>query len=219
MKNYYAILDLPPTASQEEIKKAYRQLAVQYHPDKNNGDSSSEERFKEISQAYIILGDAAKRNAYDFAQGDTKKQKEYKASGGQTPSTYSILFKKIKERVLHAGGRVNQEMLFKVIDDLLTDKNIDFLIECGDTATNSLIIDDILTSCIFLSDAQRAVIHKKLFTLADGNTWFLGKIDTLQEKSLVGEHSLQQNSPEKPGVISIVVFVFLIICIIALMFS
>jgi molecular chaperone DnaJ len=64
-KDYYAVLGVPKNASAAEIKKAYRKLAQQHHPDANAGNSASEERFKEISAAYDVLGDADKRAAYD----------------------------------------------------------------------------------------------------------------------------------------------------------
>lgn len=64
-KDYYQVLGVPRNASQEEIKKAYRRLAQRYHPDRNPGDKEAEERFKEISAAYDVLGDERKRKAYD----------------------------------------------------------------------------------------------------------------------------------------------------------
>jgi curved DNA-binding protein len=64
-KDYYKILGVDKKASQEEIKKVYRKLAVKYHPDKNPGDKKSEEKFKEMNEAYDVLGDAEKRKKYD----------------------------------------------------------------------------------------------------------------------------------------------------------
>jgi molecular chaperone DnaJ len=64
-RDYYEILGVNRGASDEEIKKAYRKLAMQHHPDKNPGDKAAEEKFKEISHAYDILQDAQKRAAYD----------------------------------------------------------------------------------------------------------------------------------------------------------
>jgi curved DNA-binding protein len=64
-KDYYAVLGVEKTASTEAIKKAYRKLAVKYHPDKNPGDKAAEERFKEITEAYAVLADADKRRQYD----------------------------------------------------------------------------------------------------------------------------------------------------------
>jgi curved DNA-binding protein len=64
-KDYYQILDVPPGASAEEIKKAYRKLALATHPDRNRNDPRAEERFKEVSEAYGVLSDAQKRAQYD----------------------------------------------------------------------------------------------------------------------------------------------------------
>ncbi|MDD5483117.1 MAG: molecular chaperone DnaJ [Kiritimatiellae bacterium] len=64
-RDYYEVLSLPRSASPEEVKKSYRKLAMQYHPDKNAGNKESEERFKEISEAYEILSDPEKRQRYD----------------------------------------------------------------------------------------------------------------------------------------------------------
>src|SRR4051794_39344910 len=74
-RDYYEVLSISRSASEEEVKRAYRKLAVKYHPDKNPDDPHAEEKFKEIGEAYDVLMDADKRAAYDryghaaFAQG------------------------------------------------------------------------------------------------------------------------------------------------------
>lgn len=65
MADYYEILEVQRTATPEEIKKAYRQKAIKFHPDKNPGDAAAEKRFKEISEAYEVLSDEKKRQVYD----------------------------------------------------------------------------------------------------------------------------------------------------------
>jgi molecular chaperone DnaJ len=67
-KDYYAALGVPKDASQADIKKAYRKLARQHHPDANKGDAASEEKFKVISEAYDVLSDETKRREYDEAR-------------------------------------------------------------------------------------------------------------------------------------------------------
>ena len=64
-RDYYEILSVGKNASGDEIKKAYRKVAMQYHPDRNPGDKNAEERFKEAAEAYEILSDTDKKSQYD----------------------------------------------------------------------------------------------------------------------------------------------------------
>jgi DnaJ-class molecular chaperone len=67
--DYYATLGLGPDATEDEIRRTYRRLALQWHPDRNPGDPRAEERFKEISEAYAVLMDPGKRRVYDGTRG------------------------------------------------------------------------------------------------------------------------------------------------------
>ena len=66
MTNYYEVLGVSETASQEDIKKAYRQLSLKYHPDRNNNSAESTTKFQSISSAYDIIGDEDNRRQYDM---------------------------------------------------------------------------------------------------------------------------------------------------------
>jgi curved DNA-binding protein len=79
-RDYYKILGVSKNASTDEIKKAYRKLAIKYHPDKNKGDKSAEDRFKEINEANEVLSDPEKRKKYDAFGEDWR---HYQATGGQ----------------------------------------------------------------------------------------------------------------------------------------
>ena len=64
-RDYYSVLGVSRNSSPEELKKAFRQLALQHHPDRNPGDKSAEDKFKEINEAYSVLSDTQKREQYD----------------------------------------------------------------------------------------------------------------------------------------------------------
>ena len=64
-RDYYEVLGVSRTVTEIEMKSAYRKLALKYHPDRNPGDTTAEERFKECAEAYAVLADADKRAAYD----------------------------------------------------------------------------------------------------------------------------------------------------------
>src|SRR6185312_15206402 len=79
-KDYYSTLGVSKTSSEKEIKQAYRKLARKHHPDVNPGDKSAETRFKEINEAYEVLGDPAKRKKYDEL-GSNWRQYEQAGAG------------------------------------------------------------------------------------------------------------------------------------------
>src|SRR3989338_7452819 len=74
-KDYYEILGLKKDATEEQIKKAYRKLAMKYHPDRNPNNKSAEEKFKGINEAYAVLSDKDKRKQYDMFGSDKFHQR------------------------------------------------------------------------------------------------------------------------------------------------
>ncbi len=81
-KDYYKVLGIKKTATQDEIKKAYRKLAVKYHPDKNAGDKKAEEKFKEANEANEVLSNPEKRKKYDELGENWQQYQQHGANGG-----------------------------------------------------------------------------------------------------------------------------------------
>jgi molecular chaperone DnaJ len=96
-RDYYEVLGVGRDAGESELKKAYRQLAMQYHPDRNPGDKPAEERFKEVSEAYAVLSDPDKRAQYDrFGTAGP--------GGGFGDTGFGTLFEDIFESFFTGGG-------------------------------------------------------------------------------------------------------------------
>jgi len=117
-KDYYQILEVDRKATQEEIKQAYRKLALQYHPDRNSGDSRAEERFKEISEAYGVLMDREKRRNYDFQKTSSSGAYQYRQEDifrdmFRNPQTQD-LFRELSREFEKYGVRFDQKFVNRV---------------------------------------------------------------------------------------------------------
>ena len=94
-RDYYEVLGVNRSASSDEIKKAYRKLALKYHPDKNKGNKASEEKFKEASEAYHILSDDKRKANYDqfgHAAFESGGGGGFQGFGGFDSSSFSDIF-------------------------------------------------------------------------------------------------------------------------------
>jgi DnaJ-class molecular chaperone len=123
-KEYYAILGLKEDAPPEQIRKAYRKLALHYHPDRNRGDAGAEERFKAISEAYAVLIDPEKRRHYDLSR---RRGVGATAGGRAEPGTFSsqedilrdLLFNRDAAAVFQELTREFQRMGFRFDDSFV----------------------------------------------------------------------------------------------------
>jgi molecular chaperone DnaJ len=105
--DYYKLLDVPRNASEADIKKAYRRLAMKFHPDRNPGDKPAEERFKEAKEAYEVLSDAARRSIYD-QHGHAGIEAARQGGGGgaeQFSDIFGDVFGDIFGSARRGGGR------------------------------------------------------------------------------------------------------------------
>jgi len=91
-RNYYRTLGVPPNATLEEIKHAYRKIAIRYHPDKNPNDQKAEDKFKEISEAYSVLGNPDKRREYDRSEGFSAVGTDNRRKSTSSNATFNDVF-------------------------------------------------------------------------------------------------------------------------------
>ena len=114
--DYYQVLDVPKTASEADIKKAYRRLAMKYHPDRNPGDHEAEEKFKEAKEAYEVLSDAQKRAAYDqFGHAGVDGMRGGGGGGFDPRDAFGDIFGDVFGDIF-GGGRRSRSQVYRGAD-------------------------------------------------------------------------------------------------------
>jgi molecular chaperone DnaJ len=165
-KDYYQILELEATATPAEIKKAYRKLAQQYHPDKNNNDPYATGRFTEIKEAYETLINPAKKGFYLQQQWYNQGLGQRKKQGIMTPVTLLKqaleLDKYVSKLDIH---RMDKEGLYTYIKDLISDEGIEKLNVLNDRVINKEITQTILHCGRLLPVALVILLHERLMRI------------------------------------------------------
>jgi molecular chaperone DnaJ len=118
-RDYYKVLDLPRTASEAEIKKAYRRLAMKYHPDRNPGDQEAEENFKEAKEAYEVLSETSKRAVYDqYGHQGLEAQRNASAAGSgfHGAEAFSDIFGDVFGDIFGGARRGGASQVFRGAD-------------------------------------------------------------------------------------------------------
>jgi molecular chaperone DnaJ len=168
MKDYYHILGIKPSATPLEIKKAYRVLAIKYHPDKNQGNPLSEAHFKEVQEAYATLSVVYKREKYDderWLSGMGKSQ--YKEA--VTPEwLLNIALQLNTSLAIMDTYRISQRSLQEYILLILTDSHLGVL-QHADKVTINTIINEILKATQKLEVEYVHEITQRLLLLAKGD--------------------------------------------------
>ena len=113
-RDYYLVLEIERTASEADIKKAYRRLAMKHHPDRNSGDTGSEESFKEAKEAYEVLSDASKRATYDQF-GHAGLDQARSGRGGDPSDVFGDIFGEVFGDIF-GGGRRGGRQVFRGAD-------------------------------------------------------------------------------------------------------
>lgn len=140
LKDYYKILEVTPLATQQEIKKAFRQLALKYHPDKNEGDHLSEALFKEVQEAWEVLSDPKQREEYNYKRWFNRSIGEAFVERALTPAGILAECQRLKNYVTSMNiFQVDYDALSFHIRQLLSDSNIGILQQFNDASTNRAV--------------------------------------------------------------------------------
>lgn len=177
LKDYYKILELSPAATSSDIKKSYRRLALQFHPDKNFGNQLYEAKFKEIVEAYKVLSDVKQREAYNrnrYQYTQYKKKKPEPQNSPQTILSQTIEFR--RKIALLDPHRMNKVALYQQIQHLLSRANITLLKQNNDPKLNKRIIEEILFCSRFLPSVHVEKICFQLTAIAGTDNAMYRKI-------------------------------------------
>ena len=208
LKDYYTILELPPSASADEIKKAYRRLAHQYHPDKKNNDPYAAALFTDIKEAYEILSNPAKKDYYLqerwYAQCTGKKIKQETITPVTILKQMLELDKYVSKLDIH---RMYHEGLFNHINTILSDENISTLNSFNEPLINKEIIISALKISVALPNRFVNLLTDRLKKFTSNDELVNKKIELL-----IRQHK-QINYWEKRK-IWVVLFIVLLLCLI-----
>lgn len=177
-KNYYAVLGVAPNASEDDIKKKFRKLALLYHPDRNGESEFAAIRFREIQEAYEILCDQNKRTVYNRDWRNHYPKVNTSAVEETTPESILLKCQKIQQDIKDMDSfRINQQYIKTHLDKLLGDENMALLLFHNNIAVNRNIIMRVLEICNVLTPKAFPSIQQKLEKLAQGNFDMLNTIE------------------------------------------
>lgn len=181
-RDYYVVLNVKPEATAAEIKLSYRKLALQYHPDRNNGNVHTEVLFKEINEAYGVLSNEEKRDDYNRLReahkarvNTTTSQTAYSSTqNAQRRQPAAVTGKTILFHSTHLRGvveksnpfAINADSLFAKIESILSDSHIHILLLENRRMVVSQVIHEMLVCCRALPQNYFNAVTPRLYQLA-----------------------------------------------------
>jgi molecular chaperone DnaJ len=166
-KDYYRILNIPSSSSTEEIKKAFRKLAQQLHPDKNAGNQQASEKFSEIHEAYLVLSDSKKRAAYNYIRYTENPKRKVQPIVNTPEDLLQISMRLSKEIALCDPYRIDRDLLYFQLLDVLSTENLLLLRTAADITVTRKIVEEIMTASRLLPWNMLAEIIQKLTELTE----------------------------------------------------
>ncbi|MCT6868853.1 MAG: DnaJ domain-containing protein [Apibacter sp.] len=165
MKDFYKILEIDSSASLNEIKKSYRRLALQFHPDRNFDNKLNEKKIIDIIEAYKTLSNEKLRKKYDLIY-----RNKIISTQPITPYVFLKKIQDIRKFIYDKGAnKVSKNALYNCLEKLLSDKNIKFLHLNGTHNILKQIIVEVSRYINFLQDIDKDKIIIKLYKLTGGN--------------------------------------------------
>lgn len=168
MKDHYKILGIPSSASRQDIRKAHRRLAMQFHPDRNQGNAFAEARFLEIQEAYTILYDPLSRKEYDDERWLSGMGARASYAPTVTPAWLLDIARKLNDSLKQMDiHRISHQALQQYILLILADAHLGVLLQYNETGTNAAIAQEIMTAADNLEVQYISAIWERLYNIAD----------------------------------------------------
>lgn len=181
--DYYRELNIPASAGEQEIKKAYRKLAMLYHPDKTNGSPLAKERFEKIQEAYRVLSDKAQRAAYQYRYFSEKSKASFLKEINTADELVNITGKLWQDVAETGPFRINRELLYFQISHLLSDKNLSLLDNSDDQAAKQVVIQNICGAANVLELSMIKEIFGKLKKLIRNDAQEMKKLEAFMRET------------------------------------
>lgn len=163
--DYYQLLNLTSTANLGEIKKAFRKMAMRYHPDKNPDNIKAAEKFSRIQEAYFVLSDAKRRAAYHLQRYSGKQKNIFTQPVADTAALISLAEKLYNQVSLQDPFRSDRDQLYFAINSLLSDENLRLLAEENNVLVISAFLNYLFPAAAQLSLPRIRQLSEKLYPL------------------------------------------------------